>query len=52
MDWLPELYDTGVALPDVPCLNPRTGFDHGDFKTYPERQGFHDRSARQWINFL
>ena len=50
MDWLPRPLHVSHAnkLPKVPCLTTED-YDHGDWKTYPERQGFGSRSCEDWL---
>lgn len=33
-----------------PVSIPYTGFDHGEWKTYPERQDYYDRSVLQCVD--
>ncbi|KAK5943200.1 hypothetical protein PMZ80_004206 [Knufia obscura] len=51
MDWIPRPAKTVRKLPEVPCLSEED-YDHEEWQSYPERQGYQPRSAEAWINFF
>ncbi|KIN08352.1 hypothetical protein OIDMADRAFT_16596, partial [Oidiodendron maius Zn] len=51
MDWIPRPLHVALPFEEVPCLNTQ-GYDHGEWKSYPERQGFHARTFNQWTDFF
>lgn len=52
MDWIPRPANVVNPLPNVPCLSWDQDYDHGEWRTYPQKRGYHDRTAAQWAELF